>query len=82
MRKKAETMLNVHQVAERLGVPASSVRVWAWRGRFPGANKETTPLGEYWQIPESALEGFEKGKPGPKPGTKQKNPASKKGKQK
>jgi hypothetical protein len=65
--KKGEKMLNVHEVAERLGAGVGSVRVWAWKGRFPGARKETTPLGDYWLIPESALEGFELSKPGPKP---------------
>jgi hypothetical protein len=70
--KKGEKMLNVHQVAERLGVPVSSVRVWVWKGRFAGARKESTPLGDYWEIPESALEGFELSKPGPKPGSKRK----------
>ena len=57
-------MLNVHEVAERLGAEVASVRVWVWKGRFPGARKETTPLGDYWLIPESALEGFELGSPG------------------
>jgi len=70
MSKKGAKMLNVHQVAERLGVLVSSVRVWVWKGRFPGARKESTPLGDYWEIPETALEGFELGKPGPKPGAK------------
>jgi hypothetical protein len=61
---KKEKMLNVHEAAERLGQPVSSVRVWVWSGRFPGARKESTPLGEYWLIPESSLEGFEPGKRG------------------
>jgi helix-turn-helix protein len=65
--KKGERMLNVHEAAERLGAGVGSVRVWAWKGRFAGARKETTPLGDYWLIPESALEGFELSKPGPKP---------------
>jgi hypothetical protein len=69
---KGKKMLNVREVAEKLGVEVSSVRVWVWKGRFPGARKETTPLGEYWLIPESALDGFEMRKPGPKPGTKRK----------
>jgi hypothetical protein len=63
-------MLSVRQVAEKLGMPISSVRVWVWKGRFPGAKKEETPFGEFWEIPEDALEGFELGKPGPKPGAK------------
>ncbi len=62
-------MLTVHEVAERLGAGVGSVRVWAWKGRFPGARKESTPLGDYWLIPESALESFELGTAGrpPKP---------------
>lgn len=64
-------MLTVRKVAERLGSADSSVRVWAGRGRFPGAKVERPPVGvPYWLIPESALEGFQMGKPGPKPTTK------------
>jgi len=73
MKKKPGRMLNVREAAEILGVPLSSVRVWVWRGRFPGARKETTPLGDYWVIPESDLNGFEKRKPGPKPKPKRKS---------
>jgi len=70
-------MLNVSEVAKQLGASESSVRVWVWRGRFVGARKESTPLGEYWLIPESALVGFEMGKPGPKPGAKKESGAAK-----
>jgi hypothetical protein len=75
MKKKKEEprMLTVKEVAEKTGAAESSVRVWAWKGRFPGARLEKPPAGmSYWLIPEDALEGFELGKPGPKPGTKQK----------
>jgi hypothetical protein len=77
--KKGEKMLTVHEVAERLGAGVGSVRVWAWKGRFPGARKESTPLGDYWLIPESALEGFELGSPGrpPKPKAESKKGKSK-----
>lgn len=77
--KKGKKMLSVREVAEKLDVPVSSVRVWVWKGRFPGAKKEVTPLGEYWEIPEDALEGFELGKPGPKPGEKKAKDANKRG---
>ncbi|HKV38335.1 MAG TPA: helix-turn-helix domain-containing protein [Blastocatellia bacterium] len=70
MKKRSERMVNIREAARMLGVPLSSLRVWVWRGRFQGARKETTPLGDYWLIPESALEGFEKRKPGPKPKAK------------
>jgi hypothetical protein len=72
MKKKEPNMLTVREVAERVGAAAISVRIWASRGRFPGARKEATPFGDFWLIPETALEGFELGKPGPKPGSKKK----------
>jgi hypothetical protein len=70
MGRKEEKMLSVKETAEKLGASESSVRVWVWRGRFAGARKESTPLGDYWLIPESALVNFEMGRPGPKPKTK------------
>lgn len=57
-------MLTVKQVAERTGAKDASVRIWAAAGRFPGAKKESSPAGEYWVIPESALNGFSMGKAG------------------
>jgi hypothetical protein len=64
-------MLTVRQVAERINAADSSVRVWAGRGRFPGAYVERPPVGTaYWLIPEEALDGFTMGKPGPKPAAK------------
>lgn len=73
-------MLTVHEVAERLSAGVGSVRVWAWKGRFHGARKETTPLGDYWLIPEAALENFELGTAGrpPKPKDEAKKSESKK----
>jgi hypothetical protein len=61
MAKKDEaTMLSVKQVAEQIGAGVSSVRLWAQQGRFPGAELKTSPAGDYWLIPETALGGFEK----------------------
>ena len=81
MTRKAEVkMLTVREVAERTGAAESSVRVWVWRGRFPGARKESTPLGDYWLIPESAIADFKMGTSGPKPKAK-KSRSAKKGKQ-
>lgn len=74
-KKKAHTgkMLTVRGVAERTGAAESSIRVWAGRGRFPGAHVVRPVAGiSYWQIPESALNGFKMGKPGPKPSAKAK----------
>jgi hypothetical protein len=66
-RKREPAMLTTGEVAQRIGAAEISVRVWAAKGRFPGARKETTPRGDYWLIPEDALKGFEMSKPGPKP---------------
>lgn len=57
-------MLTVREAAERIGASSISVRIWASKGRFPGARKEETPVGSYWLIPESSLEGFEMGSAG------------------
>lgn len=57
-------MLSVREVAERIGVSVPTVRVWAWRERFPGAVKIEDDRGSYWQIPESAIEDFELGQAG------------------
>jgi len=64
-------MLTVREAADMLGAAESSIRVWAGRGRFPGAFLEHPRAGSpYWLIPESALNGFKMGKPGPKRGSK------------
>ena len=60
MRKGRETMLKVPDVAERLDVLTSTVRIWCRAGRFPNAVQEETLRGPVWLIPESDLKGFEK----------------------
>ena len=52
-------MLTVKEAAAKIGAAEISVRIWAKAGRFSGARKEETPMGEYWLIPENALERFE-----------------------
>jgi hypothetical protein len=53
-----KTLLTVKEVAERLGVGESSVRIWRLAGRFPDAVAEESPRGVVWYIPESNIEGF------------------------
>jgi len=66
MPKKEKKMLSVKEAADILGVPPVSVRLWARSGRLPGAELKETEFGvPYWRIPEDALQGFEKEKPGP-----------------
>ena len=69
MAKKEGKMVTVREAAEITGASPSSIRVWLSdeeerERRFPGARKESTPFGDFWLIPESALVGFELGKPG------------------
>ena len=58
MKKGMRNMLTVREVAERLGVGESSVRIWRLAGRFPNAKAEESPRGIVWYIPESDLKGF------------------------
>lgn len=62
-------LLTVREVAERLDVAPSTVRIWRIGGRFPNAQAEETARGRVWYIPESDLEGFEKRGPGRPPTT-------------
>ena len=77
-------MLTIKEVAELTGASPSSIRVWlsdpqTRKARFPGAELIRPPAGSpYWMIPESDLEKFELGKPGPKPGKKRKSKDGKK----
>jgi hypothetical protein len=63
MSKGKQKMLTINEVAELTGASKSSLRVWLSNEeerakRFPNARKETTPLGDYWLIPESDLKNF------------------------
>lgn len=53
-------MLTTRQVAEKVGVTYSAVMLWLREGKLPGAVKESSPRGEYWLIPESAIRGIKK----------------------
>ena len=69
MKKGANGMLKVPEVAKRLGVLTSTVRIWCRGGRFPNAVQEETLRGPVWLIPESDLRGFQKRSVG-RPATK------------
>jgi len=68
-KRTKSKLLTVREVAERLDVATSTVRIWRIAGRFPNAQAEDTPRGRVWYIPESDLEGFEKRGPGRPPMT-------------
>jgi hypothetical protein len=67
-KKGSKKMLSVKEAANVIGAAPSSVRYWLTRGRFPNAELIEPEHGvPYWLIPENEVQGFELGKPGPKP---------------
>jgi hypothetical protein len=56
--------LTAAQASERLSVGRSTINLWCRRGRFKGEHLGKSPVGDYWLIPESALENFEPPKRG------------------
>lgn len=57
------------QFSKELGVSYPTVMAWLSQGIVPGAVKKSDIRGEFWEIPESALQ-MEHPKRGRKPGTK------------
>jgi hypothetical protein len=76
-KEKKVRMLSLKEVSEITGAPASSVRLWVRQGRFPNAKRETTPIGSFWLVPETDLEGLELRAPGRPAGSKNKKPSKK-----
>jgi hypothetical protein len=59
-KKGVEKMMSVQEVAAKLNKPPSSIRIWAAKGRFPGAERVEPEYGvPYWLIPQSAVDNFE-----------------------
>ena len=61
MGKKGDTLLTTKEVADRLSITPSAVRVYCWRGQqdpgqavFPGARH----YGRDWLVPLSDVEGY------------------------
>jgi hypothetical protein len=80
-KDKGEKMYTIRQAAQLTGASESSLRVWLSNDaervkRFPNARKETSPIGDYWLIPESDLKSYKnpgRGRPRKKPTDKGKN---------
>jgi len=64
MSKKVRTM-TARQFAKEMGVNYRTALNWLDDGLVPGAERKTSPIGEYWEIPEGALK-MARPKPGPK----------------
>ena len=72
-------MLSVQEVADQLERPPSSIRIWAAKGRFPGAERVEPEYGvPYWLIPQSAVDNFEVRRVGRPPKPKAKKGSKKK----
>lgn len=54
-----EKKLTVIQVAEKLEASRATISRMCRQGKFPNAKKIESPIGDYWEIPESDLEGVE-----------------------
>jgi hypothetical protein len=81
MTKKEAKMYTIREAAQLTGASTSSIRVWLSdeaerKKRFPGARKESTPMGEYWLIPETDIKDYEN----PGRGRPRKDASKKKGK--
>lgn len=58
MSKK--TLLTTQEVADKLSVAYQTVMAWVYQGKFPNVQKEDTPRGSYYLIPQSDIDNFER----------------------
>jgi hypothetical protein len=66
MRKKADAVMTARQFAGRMDVHYRTALNWLEGGLVPGAQRKSSPVGEYWEVPEAALK-MKRPKSGPKP---------------
>lgn len=66
MSKKHLQVMTAKQFAEQMDVNYRTALNWLEAGLVPGAERKSSPIGEYWEISETAL-SMERPKPGPKP---------------
>jgi hypothetical protein len=66
MSKKHPQVMTAKQFAEQMDVNYRTALNWLEAGLVPGAERKSSPIGEYWEISEAAL-SMERPKPGPKP---------------
>ena len=66
MSKGKIEMLTARQFAQQKGINYRTALNWLAAGLVSGAVVKQSPLGDYWEVPSTALT-MEKPKPGPKP---------------
>jgi hypothetical protein len=67
--------MTARQFAEEMRINYRTALNWLEAELVPGAEKKSSPIGEYWEIPETALQ-MDRPKPGPKPGAKRSPPGA------
>jgi len=61
--------MTAKQFAERMDINYRTALNWLEAGLVLGAERRTSPIGEYWEVPDTALK-MQRPKPGPKPSAK------------
>jgi hypothetical protein len=69
MSKKPSRVLTAKQFAEEMKINYRTALNWLEAQLVPGAQRQPSPVGEYWEIPETALK-MERPKRGPIPKAK------------
>lgn len=57
--------MTAKQFAAEMGINYRTALNWLDAGLVPGAERKKSPVGDYWEIPSTALK-MERPKPGPK----------------
>jgi hypothetical protein len=66
MSKKQARVMTAKQFAEQMKVNYRTALNWLEASLVPGAERKPSPVGEYWEIPDTALK-MERPKRGPVP---------------
>jgi hypothetical protein len=66
MSRKGSGAMTAKQFAKKMGVHYRTVLNWLDAGLIAGAERKSSIIGEYWEVPESALK-MDRPKMGPKP---------------
>jgi hypothetical protein len=72
MGKKQPQIMTAKQFAEQMEINYRTALNWLEAGLVPGAERRSSPIGQYWEISGAAL-NMERPRPGPKPKPKQAN---------
>ena len=69
-----DEQMTARQFAEKMGVHYRTALLWLEAGLVPGATRHHSPIGDYWQIPATAL-SMKKPRRGPKKARRRRKPS-------